>query len=128
MLLLDTSTLIYHSLAPQRVGESARQAIASAEEGELCCSSISLWEITMLVEQGRLDPGTDALSFIRLVQTAYDVRVLPITPEIAYRAALLKIHVDHADRIIVATAIEHAAILTTADQNLLAAPDVLTLW
>ena len=76
-----------------------------ADKSPVAVSSISLWEIAMLVAKGRLDPGTDALSFLKLVLASRVIRPLPITPEIAEISAndALFAHHDPADRIIVAS-------------------------
>jgi PIN domain nuclease of toxin-antitoxin system len=80
MVLLDTCALIYDALTPERLGRKALKAIEKGEEtGSLACSDIALWEIAMLVGKGRLDPGTDSLSFIRLLLAARNIQVVPIT-------------------------------------------------
>ena len=129
MLVLDTCAIIFDSLAPERLSTAAGTAIAAAfSAGELCCSDISLWELAMLVDRGRLDPGTDVRSYIDLVLQARDLDVLAISPEIATLSASLALHKDPADRIIAATAISHSANLVTSDRRLIAAPGVPTLW
>jgi len=129
MLLLDTCVLVYDALDPERIPASTKQAIELAEAaGDLACSDISLWEIAMLQQPERLDPGVDPQTFPELLLDARGVRVLPITPEIAVRSARLPIHRDPADRIIAATAIESAATLVTCDRLLLQAGVARTLW
>lgn len=128
-MVLDTCAIIYDSLAPERLSAVAGAAIDSAcAEGELCCSDISLWELAMLVDRGRLDPGTGTRNYIDLVLQARDLAVLPITPEIATLSASLALHKDPADRIIAATTISHSAQLVTSDKHLIASPVVPTLW
>jgi PIN domain nuclease of toxin-antitoxin system len=72
----------------------------------------------MLVAHRRIDPGTDAATFIRLALDARGVTVLLITLEIAHRSAVLNLHGDPADRLIAETAIEHGATLLTPDREL----------
>lgn len=128
MLLLDTCALIFDALTPKRLSARTRALVDhEAEAGALAISDISLWEVAMLVERGRLDPGTDAASFCRLAISARALTVLPITVEIAARTAALALHGDPADRLIVATAIEHRATLVTTDQRLLACSAVRTV-
>lgn len=131
MLVLDTCALVFDALTPVRLSEKARTALDEGEDrGELFCSGISLWEIAMLVHKGRLDPGTDYLTFVRAALAARGIAVLPITPEIGHLSVALPslAHGDPADRIIAATAVHHRARLVTCDQNLLGARDVDTLW
>jgi PIN domain nuclease of toxin-antitoxin system len=129
MLILDTCALIYDALAPDRFTKKARRTLEEADlTGELACSDISLWELGMLIARDRLDPGTDALTFIQLAVDSRALRVLPITPEIAARAAAINLHADPADRIIAATAIEHGARILTSDKQLRSAAGVPTIW
>jgi PIN domain nuclease of toxin-antitoxin system len=89
-----------------------------------------LWEIAMLVARGRLDPGTDVLSFLKLVLASRVIRPLPITPEIAKISAIdaLFAHHDLADRIIAATALHYGGPLVTCDQALQAVKGLKIIW
>jgi PIN domain nuclease of toxin-antitoxin system len=129
LILLDTCTLVYDALTPSRLSAAAFQAIEEAnQDGHLACSDITLWEIAMLIAHRRIDPGTDAATFIRLALDARGITVLPITPEIAHRSAVLNLHGDPAGRLIAATAIEHGATLLTPDRMLRESNLVTTLW
>jgi PIN domain nuclease of toxin-antitoxin system len=131
MIVLDTCAIIFDALSPQRLSDKARVALDRAElEDTLSCSDISLWEIAMLIKKGRLDPGTDYLSFMRAALTARSIGVLPITPGIADLSVSLPsvAQQDPADRIIAATTVQHGAVLITSDENLLEAAEVKTLW
>lgn len=129
MLVLDTCVLLFDALAPVRLTKAARLALDAADpQGGLSCSDISLWEIAMLIERGRLDPGAPTLEFLRALRAARGLQVLPISPEIAARSATLPLHGDPADRLIAATTVVHGAKLVTSDRQLLAAPDVPTIW
>ena len=130
MILLDTCTLIFDALTPERLSPAA---LAALERGEgasaLACADISLWEIAMLIAKGRLAPGTDTREFCRLVLAARGIRVLPITPEIAARSVELDLaQGDPADRLIAATCITHDAALVTADRKLQDCEGLKTLW
>lgn len=121
MVILDTNALIFDALAPDRLSRTARQAIERAHaDAALGCADISLWETAMLIAKQRLHPGTDTLSFLRLLLAARNLRVLPIVPEIADLSVSMKddANADPADRIIVATAVYHQAALVTRDKNL----------
>lgn len=131
MILLDTCVLVFDALAPDRLSTKALRAIEKGEEsGSLACCDISLWEIAMLVAKGRLDPGTDVLSFLRLVLASRAIRPLPITPEIAKISAgdALFAHHDPADRIIGATALHYGGPLVTCDQALQTVQGLKILW
>ena len=131
MLILDTCALIYDALCPNSLSRKAEKAITKGDEdGLLACSDISIWEIAMLIGKGRLDPGTDAITFLRLVNSARKIRVIPISPEIAATSASssLFVHGDPADRIIAATAIVHKAELVTCDGHLSAIKGLRVIW
>jgi PIN domain nuclease of toxin-antitoxin system len=129
MVILDTCAVIFDALTPDRLTETAREAIQRADAaGELGCCDISLWEIAMLAERGRIDAGTDILRFLHLTLTARSLRVLPITPEIASLSVSLGLHGDPADRLIAATAVHHDAALVTSDHRLRSAARVRTVW
>lgn len=131
MVILDTCALIYDALAPNKLSSKARQAIADGEvKNQLACSDISLWEVAMLIKKGRLDPGTDGLSFIRLALSARRIQVLPINPDIAELSVSYAdfIHHDPADRIIAATALHHKATLVTCDKHLKTIKGLKIVW
>lgn len=131
MILLDTHVLIWDALTPARLSAPARQAIAEANQsdGILVCD-ISLWEIAMLVQKGRVQVDADCQAFINLILQANRTTVQAITPQIAALAVGLPpaINQDPADRLIVATALAEDVALVTADSNLQAAEMVSTLW
>ena len=130
MIVLDTHALIYDALAPARLSARARKAIALAfAERNLACSDISLWEIAMLIARKRLDPAMDARQFLDDMIAARQVRVLPITAQIAVLSQSdMFAHGDPADRLIAATALLHRAPLITSDVKLRKIKDVATLW
>ncbi len=90
MIVLDTHIVIWDALQPERLSEPARQAIAQANQtdGYLLCD-ISLWEIAMLMQTGRLQVDIDPLSFINLLLQANRLRIQPITPAIAVQSTQL---------------------------------------
>ena len=131
MLILDTCTLIFDALTPERLSLKAAKAVEEGEKKEaLACADISLWEIAMLIAKGRLDPGTDCRTFLDLLVEARGLRVIPVTPEIACLSVNHPefIHHDPADRLIAATALHSRATLVTCDDRLLGLKGIKTLW
>ena len=128
MVVLDTHVLIYDALQPRRLSTRARRAL-EGEHGPLAASDISLWEMAMLVARGRVEPGVDAVQFIRDVIDARAIRVLPISPEIAVLAQSGEFaHGDPADRIIASTALANRAVLVSADRRLARIPGLEVVW
>lgn len=131
MIVLDTCAMIFDALDPPRLGRKARRELnAASAKGAAACSDISLWEIAMLAAKGRLDPGTDAITFIDLVVTSRNLKVIPITPEVAHLSASYRgfSHADPADRIIASTALFLKAPLLTPDSRLRAVKGLKVLW
>ncbi|MCE7982364.1 MAG: type II toxin-antitoxin system VapC family toxin [Caldilinea sp. CFX5] len=131
MILLDTHVIIWDALTPNRLSIPAQQAIAHANgQAGMLIADISLWEIAMLIQKGRIQINTDCQSFITLLLQANKLRVVPISPLIATWAVQLPglVNKDPADRLIVATALAEKAVLVTADLNLQSSGAVTTLW
>jgi PIN domain nuclease of toxin-antitoxin system len=131
MIVLDTCVLIFDALAPDKLSSKALRAVENGEkQGILVCSDISLWEISMLIKKGRLDPGTDTVSFINLALSAREIKVMPITPEIAYISSSHKaiVHNDPADRLIAATTLHYKGSLVTCDGLLRNIKELPTIW
>ncbi len=131
MIVIDTHILIWLSLTPERITAPAQQAIADANSADgIIIADITLWEVAMLVQKGRVQIPTNCTTFLNLALQAYDIHVQPITPRIATRSTQLPqtINKDPTDRLIVATALAQNASLVTADRNLRADAAVVTIW
>lgn len=131
MIVLDTHVILWDALAPERLSEPARETIVQANQNDgLIICDISLWEIAMLLQKGRVQVDIDSLAFINLLLQANKSRVRPISPQIAVLAAQFptEINKDPADRLIAATTLAENATLVTADRNLQAANLIPTLW
>jgi len=119
MLLLDTHVLVWLDEGNPRLGKTALQTINEVATGQLGVAAISFWEVAMLIEKQRLtmQPGLADWRF-ELLQAG--LLELPLGGATAIRAAQLPLfHGDPADRMIVATAMENAATLITADEKIL---------
>lgn len=101
----------------------------NAKTGEILVSSISAWEIAMLVERGRLQLTMDVEHWLDIVTAIGAVRFVPVNNRIAVKSVTLpgEFHKDPADRLIVATARDAAAPLVTADEKILQYAHVATI-
>jgi len=120
MLLLDTHVLVWLDEGNPRLGESALQTInESLTGGQLGVATISFWEVAMLVEKQRLTMRAKLADWrFDLLQAG--LLEIPLRGTTAIHAGQLPLfHGDPADRMIVATAIEHGATLMTADERIL---------
>lgn len=119
-LLLDTHVWIWLMLGDERLNLAFRRATEQSEE-RILISAISVWELGMLVERKRIQLEIDCLDWAEEALTSSNIDLLPLTPRIAIQSTRLPdtIHGDPADRILIATAHEHNAILITHDQKIL---------
>lgn len=106
-------------MEPKSLSRAHARLLKDAERRQraVFASSITLWEMAMLVTHGRLRldrPIEEALK--RLIDHPL-IEILPITIAIASQAAQYSLP-DPADQLIVATARCHALKLVTADQRI----------
>ncbi len=131
MIVLDTHVLIWFVSSPKRLSNNAKRAIEEARKGEeILVSSISVWEIYMLVKKGRLRLTIPVNEWIDKVGKLDFIRFIPVNNEIARKSVLLPepFHHDPADRMIVATAILEKAELITSDKRILNYSYVKSIW
>ncbi len=114
MVVLDTSALLFWLFAPERLSANAATAIAAATQ--IVVSSISIWEIGIKVQRGKLEiPLSPELLVAKLNETQ-GVRIEPVTDKTwLQNLALTWDHKDPADRTIVATAVLLNCPLVTSD-------------
>ena len=118
MIVLDTHIFLWMNLEQERIPSHILDAIQA--EDQLGLAGISLWEVAMLVQYGRVTiPDDSLITWFGVALKTAKLRVLPITPAIASRSASLEMHGDPADRLIAATAMEHNCRLATVDSRLL---------
>lgn len=133
MIVIDTHILIWWVSGSKRLSNSAKKSIEKTladDSGEILVSSISAWEIAMLVKSGRLALSMDVESWLEEVSQIEGLRFLPVDNEIGFKSAALPggFHKDPADRMIVATARTMAMPLVTADEKILQYEHVKTIW
>jgi PIN domain nuclease of toxin-antitoxin system len=126
VILLDTHAAIWFALDSELLGEDSRGLADQALEDErLAVSSITFWEIALLISKRRLQLEKSP-SELRLQLLDGGVTELPVTGPISILAVELKdLHGDPADRFIAATSVIHGATLMTADAELLRWPHVI---
>jgi len=131
VIIADTHVIIWDALKPGLLSKKAKKTIVQAneEDGIIFCE-ISLWEIAMLVQKGRISIEVPYQDFIKLVLSSNKYLFQGITPEVAELSTQLPedINKDPADRIIAATSIVMKKPLVTADNNLIQADSITTIW
>ena len=131
MILLDTHALILLALRPEGLSKAAARTIARAEAGDgIAIASITLWEIALLIDAGRIVVQGSTEAFLKLILQRPRLFMLDLSPEIAALAFQFPADLpnDPADRIIAATARAHSLPLVTKDQRLQDSALVQTIW
>lgn len=132
MIVLDTHALIWWVNSDKQLSQTARKAIEKelAGDGQLMISSITAWEIAMLVVKGRLTLTMDIDDWLETVASIEGVAFVSVDVDLAVQSVRLpgEFHSDPADRLIVSLARHFSAPLVTADAKIRAYRHVLTIW
>jgi PIN domain nuclease of toxin-antitoxin system len=121
--LLDTHTLIWwpQDEGPKLSNEQSRSLSELERDSEpAAISAITLWEIAMLRERGRLGSMKSLAELLRQVESHPLVTVIPLNGSIAAESVRWGegFHSDPTDQIVVATARCHDLTLVTADARI----------
>ena len=131
MIVLDTHVWVWWVSNPDFLSPQARMLIDKAVvEKKIYISSISVWEVAMLVTRGRLQLTMDVGDWIRTCEALPFIQFVPVSNTIALRAVRLPVPSlgDPADRIIVATALVLDLILVSKDKKIQKTALVKTAW
>jgi PIN domain nuclease of toxin-antitoxin system len=120
-ILLDTHAWYWSLASPERLSKRARKAIERSENS-LWLSPVSVWEVLLLAERGRLKLDADPRLWAREALLLTPAQEAPLTHEVALRSREVALpHEDPADRFLVATALCYDLTLATADKVLIEA-------
>lgn len=132
MIVLDTHALVWWmNKNDSKLSASALQSIENGLSRDgVRASSISAWEIAMLVSKGKLELSMDVSRWLDTAGEIEGFGFVPVDNRVAVQSLSLPgdFHADPADRIIVALARELAASLVTADEKIRRYPHVQTIW
>lgn len=131
MIVLDTHVLIWWVDGAGKLSRTAASMIRRSQaENGIMISSITAWEIAMLVDRGRLTLTMDVSTWLSTVNHVPGIKFIPVDNPIAIGAVNLPgdFRKDPADRIIVATARRFGAPLVTRDRRIRAYPHLKTVW
>jgi PIN domain nuclease of toxin-antitoxin system len=131
VIVLDTHIWLWWISNPEKLSTYAERAIdrAVTEKG-IIISSISTWEVALLVDKRRLKLTVDLRDWVRKTEDLPFVRFMPVDNTISLRSVTLpgQFHPDPADRIITATAMTMGLPLVTKDDKIINYPHVQTIW
>jgi PIN domain nuclease of toxin-antitoxin system len=130
VIVLDTHTLVWWAAGGPLSDTAAAIVQRNAASHSLFASSITTWEIGMLVDKGRLELTIGVVDWIKRVEVLPEIHFVPVDNDIALASTRLpgSLHPDPADRIIVATARALDAPLVTRDESLHRYSHVETIW
>jgi PIN domain nuclease of toxin-antitoxin system len=124
-VLLDTHILIWSVSEPRRL--PARLA-GVLERSEKWASPITIWEILLLLESGRLRMDRPFDEWLAKAAADLALNEAPLTQDVVLASRDIEIpHRDPADRLLAATARYYELRLATADERLLAGKGFSTL-
>lgn len=128
ILLLDTHVWFWALESPERMGRHCRATLASPDN-DLVVATISTVEFGQLQTAKRVAFKGTLESWVRRGTAALGLQTADLSQAIALLAYTLPgtFHKDPADRMLVATAIQHGYTFVTADERILAYPHVLSL-
>ena len=133
MIVLDTHTLIWWVSNNEKLSRPAYTIIEQElknEDGQIFVSSITAWEISLLLEKGRLTLTMDLDEWLRTVSDIENLHFIPVDNEVAVQSVRLPgdFHPDPADRMITALARHYSASLVTSDSKIQGYKYVKTIW
>jgi len=118
-LLLDTHVILWSAAEPEKLPSKIVEELKK-ELNELWFSPISVWEILLLAEKGRVVIKADHEKSIRKMFKKLPFREAVINQEVAIQSRKINLpHQDPADRFLAATAIVYDLTLVTADRRLI---------
>jgi len=129
-ILLDTHIWLWWLLGDTRLSPKEAQVLDELppEQRPALCV-ISLWEVAMLVELGRVQLDLSLKDFLQRACSPETVRLIPLSADVVVEMNTLpsSFHRDPADRLIVASARVEGLALATHDRKIREA-DLVPIW
>lgn len=121
-LLLDTHIALWLDSGHDRLHHSTRALIDDCWQngGTIFLSSVTTWEIALLVDTGRIELDVPVDTWIERFFDRPGIESVPLAHHAAARSYQLN-HLEHrdpADRLLIATAIELGSPLVTYDERI----------
>lgn len=126
-ILLDTCTFLWITKNAPDLSSTARVCFQDPDN-RVYLSSVSVWEIVVKYDLGRLPLPDAPERFIPAMRAGHGVTALPLEEEAALQLVKLpEHHKDPFDRMLVCQAIVHGLVLLTPDEMIRQYP-VRTVW
>lgn len=125
--LLDTHVFLWLDHKPKSLSESVK-AICSDSSNALFLSIVSVWEIQIKVQLGKLNIPTSVTEIVSNQISANQIKLLNIDLQHVYRlSALPPHHKDPFDRLLIAQAI-HEQLILLSDDSMIKHYPIPTIW
>jgi len=126
MILLDTHVYLWLANGDSKLNQSSLRVLENDQNKFI--SIISLWEISLLLEKGRIKLNQTFEEWIRNSSIAFNIKIINPDSEIIYIYHKLgDFHSDPADKFIADTSISKKIPLITFDRKLIEYNGVETL-
>ena len=114
MIVLDTGVLVYWTLDPDQLSQSASKVIE--EDETKIISAVSIWELGQKIKSGDLRLPLRLSDYLERLKTVENLEITPVDAEHWMRSLILNWdNEDIADRLIVATSMLRSCTLVSAD-------------
>lgn len=124
--LLDTHIWFWYLTGSERLRTSVRTLLDGALR-DLWLSPISIWELGMLEQRGRVGIPSGFRDWVEKAQRVFPLKDAPLVREVALRSREVRLpHRDPADRFLAATTLVYGLTLVTADERLASARGIPT--
>jgi PIN domain nuclease of toxin-antitoxin system len=125
--LLDTHIWFWGYIETSRLSSRVARTLADPQN-ELWLSPVSVWELTILSRQGRFQVRPDISTWVKKSMSELQLIEAPMTIDVTLAIPSINFsHGDPADQFLAATAKVFDLTLITADDHLLALPDIRVL-
>ncbi len=132
MIVLDTHVWLWFISDSSKLSTKAARVINEVlvENNNLIISSISVWEVALLVRKQRLRLTMPVQDWIAKSEALPFIRFVPVNNRIAVKSVDLPspLHDDPADRIVIATTLTEGVSLVTKDRKIIDCGLVRTIW
>ena len=121
-VIFDTHVFLWHMFGNSMLSIKFRKKIERIQKlHPVLVSPMSIWEIGMLSERGRISLEMDCLEWVEQALLDPGFTLSTLSPQIAILSSRLPggIHGDPVDGILIATAFETHAVLVTCDEKIL---------
>jgi PIN domain nuclease of toxin-antitoxin system len=129
VIVVDTHAAVWLTQQQELLSEAATAAlIEERRSGRMAIADITLREIAVQVQRGRLTVSSSLDVYLRFIESLF--LVVPINGVIAEQSARFTSNYpkDPADRLIGATARVHKARLVTKDEGIRGSGEVNCVW